>query len=625
LFGVVHFAWDEFEVHPVNLTDATDPDGAVSITRTPRPTGVPDVGGDLTVASFNVLNYFVTLDSGPDGCGPTGALDCRGADSQAEFDIQSAKIATAVATLDADIVGLVELENSGTDAAVADLVAKVNAISARTYDYISTGFIGTDAIAVGLMYDTATVAPAGGFATLTSADSPAYIDTKNRPALAQTFTDLATGQTMTIAVNHLKSKGSACDDVANPGDPAFGVAPYALGDDLDVGPIGDPAFTGNCNLTRTAAAQVLGGWLAADPTGTPSDNLLILGDLNAYVTETPITALEALGFVDLQRQFGASPSWADGGHSFVFDGEHGTLDYAMANPAMAGQTTGAAAWHINADEPFAIDYQNFNPPGQVTLDEWKSSDHDPILIGLSLAAPGPTCNGLPATMVGTDRGERIFGTPGDDVIVALGGNDTVFGRGGNDTICLGDGDDKAFGGVGDDTIFGENGKDRLSGQAGDDTLDGGDGRDDISGGTGDDVIDGGPENDKLYGYSDDDVISGGGGNDFLSGGSGDDDLDGGEDDDRMNGGSGDDDMAGGPGKDRMFGNNGIDEMSGGDDADLVDGGSGDDDLAGDAGDDDLRGRAGNDDLDGGADIDKANGHGGTDTCSNAETVISCEL
>ncbi|MEM7273009.1 MAG: hypothetical protein AAF547_08030, partial [Actinomycetota bacterium] len=106
LFGVVHFAFGDYEVQPVNLADATDPDGGVTITRTPRPTAVPDVGGDLTVASFNVLNYFTTIDNGQAICGPPSNLQrCRGADTQAEFDLQSTKIADAIADLDADIVG----------------------------------------------------------------------------------------------------------------------------------------------------------------------------------------------------------------------------------------------------------------------------------------------------------------------------------------------------------------------------------------------------------------------------------------------------------------------------------------------------------------------------------------
>ncbi|MEM9564058.1 MAG: ExeM/NucH family extracellular endonuclease [Actinomycetota bacterium] len=632
LFGVVHFAFGDYEVQPVNLADATDPDGGVTITRTPRPTAVPDVGGDLTVASFNVLNYFTTIDNGQAICGPPSNLQrCRGADTQAEFDLQSTKIADAIADLDADIVGLIELENSGTDAAIADLVAKVNAVlagqgSARTYDYVPTGFVGTDAIAVGYIYDPATVGLDGPFAVLDSSVSPAFIDTKNRPALAQTFTDLAGGANLTVAVNHLKSKGSACDDVANPGDPAFGVAPYALGDDLDVGPIGDPLFTGNCNLTRTAAAKVLGQWLAQDPTGASSDNLLVLGDLNAYANEDPITELEGQGYADLvEAANGGDTSWAIGGHSFVFNGEFGSLDYAMANDALAPQVTGADVWHINADEPFAIDYQNFNPPGQATPDEWKSSDHDPVLVGLSLTPTGPMCNGLPATIVGTDGNDRLVGTSGDDVIVGLGGNDTLIGLAGNDVLCGGDGNDLLYGGGGDDEMFGEGDNDRAQAGSGNDTFDGGDGNDYANGADGVDTLLGGPGRDRLLGGNDDDVIDGGDGNDLLRGGRGIDDLDGGGDDDDINGDQDDDVAVGGPGDDRVRGGAGNDVLGGGDGHDLVDGGSGNDTMTGDGDDDRMFGRAGDDNLDGGDGDDLLNGGNQTDTCTNGETLQNCEL
>ncbi len=521
LTGVVNYAFGEYEVVPVNLADPTDPDGAVTFNRTPRPTAVPDVGGDLTVASFNVLNYFVTIDTGGATCGPN-ASGCRGADTQAEFDVQSAKIADAIADLDADIVGLIEIENSANDEAVADLVARVNAQSSRTYDYVPTGFIGTDVIVVAFIYDTSTVGLDGAFAVLDSTVSPAFIDDKSRPALAQTFVDLSSNNRVTVAVNHLKSKGSACDDVANPGDPAFGVAPYAAGDDADVGTLGDPLYTGNCNLTRTAAAQVLGGWMASDPTGTGAENTLIIGDLNAYANEDPVTALEALGYTDLNEAFNGT-SWATGGHTYVFDGEHGALDYAMSNPALTPFVTGAAAWHINADEPFAIDYQNFNPPGQATLDEWKSSDHDPVIVGLSLetvyecASVSGTVAQLEAAgynvIIGDESDNFILGTNGPDFILGEGGDDSIFSRRGDDVVCGGDGDDGIWANQGNDIVDGGADDDQVYAQNGSDTVTGGDG------------------DDALFGGGGNDSLSGEAGNDFLAGNGGQDVCDGGEDTD----------------------------------------------------------------------------------------------
>ncbi len=501
LFGVVHYSFGEYEVQPVNVDDPLDPDGAVDITRVvPRP-GVPEVGGTLRVASFNVLNYFTTLGS-------------RGAGSQAEFDIQAAKIVDAIVDLDADIVGLIEIENNA-GVAVADLVSRLNDAGSRSYDYVNTGYVGTDAITVALIYDASTVVPSGGFAVLDSSISPAFIDDKNRPALAQTFEQFATRATLTVAVNHLKSKGSDCLDVANPGDPAFGVAGYAAGDDID-----DPNFQGNCNLTRTAAAKVLGQWIASSPTGTSSENLLILGDLNAYANEDPIAELDAQGYTDLNELFSGGNAWADGAHSYVFDGELGTLDYGMANAALLEQVTGAEAWHINADEPPAIDYQDFNNQDQVTLDKFRSSDHDPIVVGLNLATPTTlTCNGLLATIVGSGV---VYGTVHDDVIVTLGADDTIYAGNGQDTICAGAGADTVYGENGIDTIFGESGGDTIHGDRDNDVLSGGGGNDWLHGGRGDDLMSGDEGDDDLFGDRGDDALDGGAGTDLGDGGNGSD-------------------------------------------------------------------------------------------------------
>ncbi len=323
-------------------------------------------------------------------------------------------------------------------------------------------------------------------------------------------------------MNHLKSKGSPCNDVVNPGDPAFGVDGYALGEDVDVGTNGDPLYTGNCNLTRTAAAQVLGGWMAMDPTGTGAENTLIIGDLNSYANEDPITALEALGYVDLNEAFNGT-SWANGGHTYVFDGELGALDYAMSNAALTPFVTGAAAWHINADEPFAIDYQNFNPPGQATVDEWKSSDHDPVIIGLSLDTVY-TCASVSGTIaqleaagynviIGDDGNNFLVGTNGPDFILGEGGNDRIFSRKGDDVVCGGDGNDGVWANQGDDIVDGGDGNDQVYAQRGADIITGGDGHDALFGGNG---------NDQLSGEGGNDFLAGNGGRDVCDGGAGTD-------------------------------------------------------------------------------------------------------
>ncbi|WP_026601541.1 ExeM/NucH family extracellular endonuclease [Methylomonas sp. 11b] len=325
--------------------------------------------GSLKVASFNVLNYF-----NGNGLG-AGFPTSRGADTLAEFNRQRAKIIPAIHALNADVIGLMEIENDGygSSSAIADLVNGLNQLAgAGTYAFINPGLskVGTDEIAVGIIYKPAKVSPSGSVAILDSSVNPLFIDTKNRPALAQTFLDKASNKLLTVAVNHLKSKGSACDDVNDP-DTGDG--------------------QGNCNQTRTDAAQALASWLASDPTHSGVSNALIIGDLNSYAQEDPISALKNAGYQNLLETFVGNQA----AYSYVFDGAAGYLDHALANTALASQVKSVAEWHINADEPRSLDYNTeFKSANQVTsfyaADAYRSSDHDPLLI--KLFVPGDLDN-----------------------------------------------------------------------------------------------------------------------------------------------------------------------------------------------------------------------------------------
>jgi uncharacterized protein len=342
--GVLDYRFDVWAVQPT--------EGADYESVNPR-TAAPEVGGDITVSSFNVLNYFTTL-TGP---------DARGANDPVEFERQEAKIVSALADIDADVFGLIEIENNGT--AVATLTAALNEyIGADTYDYIETGVIGTDVITTALLYKPATVHPLGAFQLMDQSKDPRWLDDFNRPGLTQTFADAGGGE-VTVVVNHLKSKGSDCNAVGDPD-------------------LGDGA--GNCNLTRTNAAAALGDWLATDPTGQGAGRELIIGDLNSYDKEAPITTLTAAGFTDLEAKYQGEDAY-----SYVFDGQVGYLDYALAGRGLVGDVTGASAWHINSDEPSLIDYDmSFKAPAQDALfapDPYRSSDHDPVIVGLVLTPP----------------------------------------------------------------------------------------------------------------------------------------------------------------------------------------------------------------------------------------------
>jgi len=321
----------------------------------------PAVGGNVVVASFNLLNYFTTIDTGSNRCGPDASDGCRGADSVQEFSRQRDKIVQTLLQLDADIVGVMELENDG---AISTLVDALNARSGSTaWSFIDTGTIGSDVIRAGLLYKPERVTPSGPFAILDQSVDTNFDDDRNRPVLAQTFRLLVHGGLFTVSVSHLKSKGSPCDDINDP-DRGDGQA--------------------NCNGTRLAAAQSLAGWLARDPTGSGDPDQLIIGDLNAYLHEDPVRTLEAAGFDNLLRRYAG-----DAAYTIVYRGQSGALDHALASATLKSQVERAAVWHINADEAPVLDYNlefgrdaglfDANAP-------WRTSDHDPVVVGLQLDA-----------------------------------------------------------------------------------------------------------------------------------------------------------------------------------------------------------------------------------------------
>ena len=378
--GVLTWEFSRYRIEP------TAPAAYTAVN--PRPVVPEPVGGTLRAAAMNTLNFFITGDY-PTGnpldnkCGPANNVECRGhdADQPDEFTRQRDKLLAAVVGANADVLGLNEIENStGVDPLndpAGGIVPGVNAMmGAGTYAAINTGTIGTDAIRVGLIYKPAKVTPIGPYKVLTSAVDPRFIDTRSRPALAQTFEENATGARFTVVVNHLKSKGSACADI---GDPDAGDG------------------QGNCNGTRNNAAKAIVDWLATDPTGSGDPDFLIIGDLNAYAMEDPIdsikagpddTAGTADDYTNLVAQF-LGPF----AYSYTFDGMAGYLDHALSSASLTSQVTGVTEWHINSDEADVLDYDTtFKPPAQEALYEpkaYRTSDHDPILVGLRLNA-GPT-------------------------------------------------------------------------------------------------------------------------------------------------------------------------------------------------------------------------------------------
>ncbi|KVQ73308.1 endonuclease [Burkholderia multivorans] len=351
--GVLEVRYGAWRVQPVPGAAAPTFDARAN-PRTNAPARDPHA--NLRVASFNVLNYF-------NGNGLGGGFDDpnnRGAKTYQEFQRQEAKIVSALKALDADVIGLMEIQNNGYGelSAVRQLAAKLGG-AWRVVDP-GTSRLGGDAIAVAMIYDSRKVEPIGRAATLA-------IDDKNRQPLAQSFRRIGGKQALTIVVNHLKSKN--CPDATN--------------DDLDQGD-----GQGCWNPTRTRAAAKLADWLAGTPTGVAGQGVLLIGDFNSYTYEDPIRLLESRGYRNLvSRWIGANA------YSYVYNGEAGYLDHALASLPLASHVKAVHEWHINADEPVALQYtlayksaeqqQTYYAP-----DAYRSSDHDPVLIDIALPGGG---------------------------------------------------------------------------------------------------------------------------------------------------------------------------------------------------------------------------------------------
>ncbi len=401
LIGVLSYQWAGNAASPATWRVRSHFDGANTFTSTlngdspnPRPLSAPTVNGNLKIASFNVLNLFKTLDA-PNVQTAVGQ-DPRGADDLTnfgvepatfEFDRQLSKLVNAVVAMQADIIGLVELENDfdavndGSTAIEVFVNAINNVLGNDVYDYVYPGsqFVGADAISVGFIYNKNVV-------SLTDNASIAILDdtvaqqlpefsshdfeldpifngpATNRVSLAVTFTHIVSEQNLTVVSNHFKSKGpSGLSDTTSPNfDQQDGAAFW--------------------NDRRNNAAIALTSWLKTFPTGIEEDKVVLLGDFNAYAQEDPIQTVMAQGFTNVEDE---------DAYSFVFNGQVGTLDYGFISDNLVDAFQGAAVWHINADEADALDYnidfgrdaQYFNGDSAA-----RNSDHDPLVFGLELQA-----------------------------------------------------------------------------------------------------------------------------------------------------------------------------------------------------------------------------------------------
>ncbi|MBH0130129.1 ExeM/NucH family extracellular endonuclease [Salinibacterium sp. NK8237] len=348
---VLSYGFDDWRLQPtIAINDASPAEYLPTFESTnPREETAPEVGGDFKVSAFNVYNYFTTLTSEDS--------DARGADTAEEFAIQQSKIVAAINSLDADVVGLMEIENSiklggDLDEALMDLVGALNAAAgAGTWDYVPTpaaldDAAITDFITNAIIFKPAAATPVGD--SFTQVDESVW-DIAREP-IAQTFE--SNGELITVVANHFKSKGGSGTE-----------------------PTDGQGFFNTERVEQANAVKDLVDSISADE--AKSDQVVLVGDFNAYSEEDPIQVFTEAGYVDTLAAAG------DEQYTYTFDGELGSLDHIIVSPSLADHVTDAAVWNINSPEWSDRGYAYAAADASSVF---RSSDHDPISIGLSTEA-----------------------------------------------------------------------------------------------------------------------------------------------------------------------------------------------------------------------------------------------
>ena len=352
-------------------------------TRTAHPEAV---GGDLKIASFNVLNYFT--ETGTDWVNDGGTCSffrdrannpitvnsCngdgpRGAATSTNRLRQQEKVVAAINSMGADVLSLEEIENSAKyagdsrrDDALSTLVDALNqdALS-QVWDYVRSPqarpTVGEeDVIRTAFIYKRAKVEPVGTSKILTN--SPAF--TNAREPLGQIFKPAGgtENQQFLVVVNHFKSKSSGSGPDADQGD-----------------------GQGASNLSRVNQAKALVTFVNELRDSTGTEQVFLTGDFNAYTQEDPMQVLYDAGYTDIGAGMTDEAT-------YLFGGVVGSLDHVLANQAGMAQVVGADVWNINSVESVAYEYSryNYNATNLYAPNQYRSSDHDPLVVGIDSPA-----------------------------------------------------------------------------------------------------------------------------------------------------------------------------------------------------------------------------------------------
>ncbi|WP_049822023.1 ExeM/NucH family extracellular endonuclease, partial [Arthrobacter sp. H41] len=383
---VLDYRFSAWKFQPVTELTAANAAAVQPVTFSgSRPAAPENVGGDLKLASFNVLNYFSTTGEQLAGCtyhndrqgNPLtvrGGCDARGAATAESFERQEAKIVAAITELDADVVTLMEIENSAKfgkdrDSALATLTEALNERSPGVWDYVRSPAIvpaleNEDVIRTALIYKKTAAEPVGDSVIL---DDDVAFSNARKP-LAQAFRPVggAVDTTFLAIVNHFKSKGS----------------PASSGPNADNGD-----GQGGWNAARVQQATALAAFADRIKIEAGTEKVFLTGDFNSYSAEDPMQVLYEAGY--LNQGTGTDK------HSYVFSGLSGSLDHVLASPAADATVSGVDTWNINSAESVALEYSrhNTNVTDYYMADPYRASDHDPVIVGLD-TAPADTTSEL---------------------------------------------------------------------------------------------------------------------------------------------------------------------------------------------------------------------------------------
>lgn len=357
VIGIMHYAFNKYRIEITEPIKFLEPPY-------PKQSKPAAIAGKVKIASFNLRNYFTTLDNGKVICGPNQNFDCRGADSDDEFIRQQSKLVRAINTADADVFALEELENNKDS--IKTLVSALNKDANKDkWSFIKTGTLGEDVIRVGLIYQTKTITPIGQHKILNPKVMQEFEADKNRDVLLQTFKD-SDNNLFNVAVLHLKSK--RCSD--------------AIGADKD-----QNDGQGCYNASRVKVAQQISDWLAQDPTGQKAQSTIVTGDFNSYLKEDPITLFEKNGYSNLTNDFLTSENWTS-----IFRGEIGSIDHILVNIQAKKAAQGMTQWHLNSIVQGWFDYNlealgksKDKPKNYYQASPFASSDHDMVIAGFTFS------------------------------------------------------------------------------------------------------------------------------------------------------------------------------------------------------------------------------------------------